>query len=143
MIAQGRIALMFFMEQFCKYNPVLFIPIQLALTRLPFVIAGTFDPHRFAQKIYRVFYFGFFDNLVVFPLLVTHSLFGPTPSTQYSFLALQFLLPAYRCTCHLEASQSTAHIQSVSVQKHSLGTYRQGRAMRRLLSAFSASGIPL
>lgn len=63
--------------------------------------------------------------------------------TLYSFLALQFLLPAYRCTCHLEASQSTAHIQSVSVQKHSLGTYRQGQAMRRLSSVFSASGIPL
>lgn len=61
--------------------------------------------------------------------------------TLYSFLALQFLLPAYRCTCHLEASQSTTHIQSVSVQKHSLGTYRQGQAMRRLPSAFSASGI--
>lgn len=56
--------------------------------------------------------------------------------TLYSFLALQFLLPAYRCTCHLEASQSTAHIQSVSVQKHSLGTYRQGQAMRRLSSVF-------
>lgn len=41
----GRMALVFFMEQFCKYDPILLIPVKLALTRLPFVIAGTVDPH--------------------------------------------------------------------------------------------------
>ena len=44
-IAQGRMALVLFMEQFCKYDPILLIPVKLALTRLPFVIAGTVDPH--------------------------------------------------------------------------------------------------
>ena len=65
---------MLFMEQFCKDDPVLLIPIKPALAHFPFVIAGTADPRDSAQKIYRVFYFEFFENFVVFPLPVTYIL---------------------------------------------------------------------
>ena len=43
--------------------------------------------HIQTEEIYRIFYFEFFENFVVFPLPVTYSLSAPTPSTQYPFFS--------------------------------------------------------
>lgn len=85
MIAERGMQFMFFLQQLCEQDPILLVPVQLALSGFPFVIAGSVDPHDSAQKVYRIFYFEFFENFVVFPLPVTYSLFAPTPSTQYPF----------------------------------------------------------
>ena len=85
MIAKGGMQFIFFLKQLRKQKPILLVPVQLALSGFPFVITGSVDPHNPAQKVYRIFYFKFFENFIVFPLPVTYSLFAPTPSTQYPF----------------------------------------------------------
>ena len=58
----------------------------------------------------------------------------------------KYVCPGYRKKeCNFKAlavPRSAAHIRCVPVRKHLPGAYRQGQAVRRLPSAFSASGIP-
>ena len=85
MIAMRWMLVMFFLKQRRKQHPILFIPIDRSLPRFPFVISGSVKAHKSTQEIYRIVFFEFFDDFVLFPLPVTYSLFAPTPSTQYPF----------------------------------------------------------